>query len=80
MTLQYVAKSISNFKPAKFIHVRTGAHNPDGICRFGHARPQYVAGDEKRALQAESWDCVVPAEALVLFHKSVRVVPEKPKM
>jgi len=27
MTLQYVAKSISNFKPAKFIHVRTGAHS-----------------------------------------------------
>ena len=26
MTLQYVAKSISKFKPAKFIHVRTGAH------------------------------------------------------
>ncbi len=26
MTLQWVAKSISNFKPANFMHVRTGAH------------------------------------------------------
>ena len=25
MTLQWVAKSISNFKPANFMHVRTGA-------------------------------------------------------
>ena len=29
MTLQWVAKSISNFKPANFMHVRTGAHNED---------------------------------------------------
>lgn len=27
MNLQFVAKSISNFKPAKFMHVRTGAHS-----------------------------------------------------
>jgi len=27
MPLQYVAKVISNFKPAKFMHVRAGGHN-----------------------------------------------------
>ena len=26
MTLQFVPKSISNFKPAKFMHVRAGGH------------------------------------------------------
>ena len=31
MTLQWVAKSISNFKPANFMHVRTGAHSL--VCR-----------------------------------------------
>ena len=27
MKIQFIAKSISNFKPANFMHVRSGAHN-----------------------------------------------------
>ena len=30
MKIQFIAKSISNFKPANFMHVRSGAHTFQG--------------------------------------------------
>ena len=34
MNLQFVSKSISNFTPAKFLHVRAGAHSRRTVSVF----------------------------------------------
>ena len=58
MKIQFIAKSISNFKPANFMHVRSGAH------KAGHFDPKLLRPAQLNVASLWVFAAVAPDQSI----------------